>query len=297
MMKRCFILGDLGIIIDSPVDLPSFERLDVFEAGCENDTAVETEVLRCRFEDYGKVKGVHAYRISGKHRYYFLGEMEIMVHFSLYPEKELIWCIDKGIGGKDIYISPDIPPACLCLHEILKHVDLTGILSRHGRYVLHSCYVKKDGRAILFSGDPGDGKSTQGSLWERYGDAEVINGDRSLIYKDHLTQKYYAGGYFYCGSSGICKNESLPIAAIVFLEKGKENVLCHLSKAEAIKRLYLQLSGDSYFEKDVDIRLSFLCDLVDKIPVYLLRCRIDRGAVDILKDELTNGTCKHLKAI
>lgn len=85
---------------------------------------------------------------------------------------------------------------------ILESADMFDILAGYGQLVLHSSYVlPPNGKAVLFSGPSGIGKSTQAALWQRYAGADVINGDRTLIRTDDLT----ANGVFYSGTSGICK--------------------------------------------------------------------------------------------
>ncbi|MDO4978494.1 MAG: hypothetical protein Q4E53_14690 [Eubacteriales bacterium] len=66
-------------------------------------------------------------------------------------------------------------------------------------FILHSCYVSYQNEGIAFTAPSGTGKSTQGALWEKYGQGEVINGDRSILqYKEG---KWYIHSLPFCGSS------------------------------------------------------------------------------------------------
>ena len=84
--------------------------------------------------------------------------------------------------------------------------------------ILHSSYLDVNGQALLFSGPSGIGKSTQADLWVRHRGAAILNGDKSLLIRE--PDGWYAHGWPICGSSGICRNESRRIRAIVMLGCG-----------------------------------------------------------------------------
>lgn len=169
---------------------------------------------------------------------------------------------------------------------ILESADMFDILASFGQLVLHSSFVlTQSGAAVLFSGPSGIGKSTQAALWQQYAGADVINGDRTLIRLSDLT----ANGVFYSGTSGICKNVSAPIRAIVLLEKAESNALRRAGAKEAFVAV---LSQCSYYQWDADsaIRMMDLVnELVQRADVYRLSCRADEGAVRLLQNELFGG--------
>ena len=61
--------------------------------------------------------------------------------------------------------------------QMLQALELFHLLLLEGGAVLHASYILVRGRAILFSGPSGVGKSTQANLWAQYRSAEVINGE------------------------------------------------------------------------------------------------------------------------
>ena len=157
------------------------------------------------------------------------------------------------------------------------------LLSKSG-LVLHCAYLQYGQNAILFSAPSGVGKSTQASLWEKYKNGAVVNGDRALL----LCQKdkWHAYGWPVCGSSEICHNTSLQIRAIVMLSQGKKNELSPLSSMQAFKELYSQITINSWDKKAALDSMELLEHLIKKIPVYHLSCTISKEAVDLLADEL-----------
>lgn len=169
---------------------------------------------------------------------------------------------------------------------ILESADMFDILAGFGQLVLHSSFVlTQSGAAVLFSGPSGIGKSTQAALWQQYAGADIINGDRTLIRTDDLT----ANGVFYSGTSGICKNASAPIRAIVLLDKADENTLRRAGAKEAFAAV---LSQCSYYQWDAESAINMtdlVAGLVRRADVYRLSCRADEGAVRLLQNELFGG--------
>ncbi|MDD3745939.1 MAG: radical SAM protein [Anaerostipes sp.] len=157
------------------------------------------------------------------------------------------------------------------------------ILDRKG-LILHCAYINYQGKAILFSAPSGVGKSTQASLWEKYQNAQTINGDRALLQQSAET--WMAKGWPVCGTSGICENKNTPIQAIVMVGRGEENQIQKLKQAEAIQRLYTQVTVNSWDISMVDQTLNLLEEITRQVPVYYLACDISKQAVECLKKEL-----------
>lgn len=166
---------------------------------------------------------------------------------------------------------------------VLEAASLFDILADAGMLVLHSAYiVTRQGQGILFSGPSGIGKSTQAALWQRYAGAEIINGDRALVWPQGRT----VSGVFYAGTSGICRNVTAPLQAVILLEQGAENRICTLRPREAFARL---LSQCAYHQRDAVSagRMTELAaQLVTNVPVRQLTCRADEDAVRTLEEEL-----------
>lgn len=80
---------------------------------------------------------------------------------------------------------PAAGPGAAVRRVVLESAGLFDILADAGMLVLHSAYiVTRQGEGILFSGPSGIGKSTQAALWQHYGAAQTVNGDRALVRKD-----------------------------------------------------------------------------------------------------------------
>ncbi len=150
--------------------------------------------------------------------------------------------------------------------------------------ILHCAYLEYNNKAILFSAPSGVGKSTQASLWEKYKNGTVINGDRALLLCNQ--NKWNAYGWPVCGSSEICRNTSLPIQAIVMLSQGKTNEICLLSAMQAFTMIYSQITINGWNQNAAAETMNLIEELINKVPVYHLSCTISKEAVDLLEKML-----------
>lgn len=166
---------------------------------------------------------------------------------------------------------------------ILESAGLFDLLADFGMLILHSAYiVTPQGQGLLFSGPSGAGKSTQAELWRQYAGAQVINGDRSLVRPGDGT----VHGILYSGTSGICRNVSAPLRAIVLPVQGAENRVYPLRPKEAFMRLLCQCSYYPWAADSAARMTELAAALIGAVPVYGLTCRKDEGAVRALEDYL-----------
>lgn len=168
---------------------------------------------------------------------------------------------------------------------IFNRIGLETLLLQHKGLLLHASLIEYKGIAIAFTGPSGVGKSTQADLWNRHTGAQILNGDRAALRQSGDGWRAY--GSPYAGTSGIYKNQSAPLKALILLRQGKENKMRCLNITEALRYIYPELTVH-HWEKDFVARATDLCiDLLNYIPVYMLECRPDESAVQLLKEGLT----------
>lgn len=149
---------------------------------------------------------------------------------------------------------------------------------------MHASHIQTDGRAILFTAPSGVGKSTQAALWQQYRGAKIVNGDKALVFPG--CAPVVASGLPYCGTSGICKNATAPLEAIVVLEQGRENRITRLSGGKAVIRLMTGVICPIWHGPDRERALSLAIRLAEQIPVLLLQCLPEESAVLCLENAL-----------
>lgn len=147
----------------------------------------------------------------------------------------------------------------------------------HGGMMLHASAAAMGGRAYLFSGQCGMGKSTHARLWQSvYGAAaQVFNDDKPALRR--LEDRWYAYGTPWCGKDGINQNKKVPLAGICFLKRGEENAIRRLTPAESVGHILAQttyrLEADS-----MDLLLGHVDALAREIPIFELTSRPEEAA-------------------
>lgn len=164
------------------------------------------------------------------------------------------------------------------------HLAFETVLCQFQGFILHSSVVSYQGKGILFSAPSGMGKSTQAELWEKYKQAEIINGDRACIRR--IDGRFFAYGSPLAGSSGIYKNQRIEIKAIIILKQAKENSIRKLCAGEAFCCLYRETLINMWDKQFVIAVTGLISNLIDCIPVYELACRPDEDAVNLVYDKV-----------
>ena len=167
---------------------------------------------------------------------------------------------------------------------IFNRIGVENLLLDRKGLLLHASFVEYDGKAILFTGPSGVGKSTQADLWHSTLGAEIINGDRAVL--RCIDGRWFAFGSSYAGSSGIYKNKSAPISSIVVLRQAKENRVTTLNHGQALSYVYPEIAVH-HWDKDFVERATDLClDLISNIPILYFECLPNEDAVYTLRKSL-----------
>ncbi len=191
--------------------------------------------------------------------------------------KKVFSCrVIKGDNEIDLYIDENEE---IWDSKIFNALDFPSLLIHYNRIMCHSSFVIRDGEAILFVGNKQVGKSTQAKLWEKYGNAEIINGDRSILMAEG--NRLFACGTPYCGSSKIALNRVAPVKAIVFLSKSSDNLAVFVDNYS--ERLKLIIQHLSYNEEQIDKMLDIVQLFCVSVPFYKLSCVPEKDAVLFLE--------------
>lgn len=166
-----------------------------------------------------------------------------------------------------------------CTHLICGEL----LLYYQNAFLLHSSVVEINGKALLFCGESGAGKSTQASLWQQHKDARILNGDRCVI--RHTNGIFYGGGSPWSGTSGIYCKDYYPIAGIIMLKKAEENSITPLG-AKAFSALLGQTTLNNWDKAFVEKTSSYIVHICETIPIFELSCLPDKTATDLVYDTI-----------
>jgi hypothetical protein len=141
------------------------------------------------------------------------------------------------------------------------------ILAERGGFLLHAASAICDGRACLFSGVSGAGKTTMTRLAPP--DVALLTDEISYLLPS--ADGYAAFGTPFAGELAKAgENCTAPVAALFFLEQGPENLIEEMSSAEAARRLMRNIL---FFAEDPDLvekLLATACDFVSRVPIRRL---------------------------
>ncbi|MFI5094397.1 MAG: hypothetical protein WB543_00575 [Candidatus Acidiferrum sp.] len=152
------------------------------------------------------------------------------------------------------------------LNSVLRIVH-TLLLAEQGGFLVHSASAVRNGRAFLFAGVSGAGKTTIAGLAPP--DVTLLTDEISYVSRQE--HGYYAYGTPFAGDIGrLGENMRAPLAVLYLLSKGTENKIEEVSPAEAGRAL---LENVLFFAQDSEmVRSVFeaVCDFVCRVPVRRL---------------------------
>jgi len=154
------------------------------------------------------------------------------------------------------------------------------VLAGEGGFLLHSASAMRGGRAFLFSGLSGAGKTTISRLAPS--DVTLLTDEVSYVRRDR--ESYRAFGTPFAGElARVGENVSAPIAALYLLEKGPANRIDPVSTSEATQRIMRNIL---FFAEEPDlVRRVFeaACEFVARVPVYRLTFFPDERVWELIR--------------
>jgi hypothetical protein len=143
----------------------------------------------------------------------------------------------------------------------------TLILAKQGGFLVHAASAVRGGRAFLFAGVSGAGKTTISRLAPS--DAILLTDEISYVRREG--NAYWACGTPFAGELGkVGENVSAPLHTLFLLEQGPENRIEPVAVSEATRLL---LRNILFFAEDPElVRLVFqsACEFVERVPVRRL---------------------------
>lgn len=143
---------------------------------------------------------------------------------------------------------------------------------QHMAAAVHSSVIVKDGRAVMFLGESGTGKSTHTRLWrETIAGATLLNDDSPFVSVESGRAMVY--GSPWSGKTPCYKAESYPLLAVVRLSQAPHNRIRPLKGVQAIGALLPSLPPAFAFDRELEEHtLATLSALLRGAKVYHLEC-------------------------
>jgi hypothetical protein len=149
--------------------------------------------------------------------------------------------------------------------------------------LFHSSVVSSDGRAYMFLGKSGTGKSTHSRLWLQYiKGTELVNDDNPVVRR--TADGFRVFGSPWSGKTPCYRAVSYPVGGIVLLSQAPYNAIRRLRSIEAYAALVPSISGKRW-DKRVAEGLHETEDLLaGEVKVWHLECLPDEAAAHTCHD-------------
>lgn len=147
--------------------------------------------------------------------------------------------------------------------------------------LFHSSVVEHQGRAYMFLGKSGTGKSTHSRLWLQYiQDTALVNDDNPIVRVDDKGQATVYGSPW-SGKTSCYRNVNYPIGGIVKLDQAPKNIIRRLTGAEAYAAIVPSISGKRWDRIMADGLHETENALVMNVPIWHLDCRPNEEAAKV----------------
>ena len=198
------------------------------------------------------------------------GPTDIIIRADLFHPERFPWASENDM----VYMETGIQ----FYSELLKYQGM----------MLHASAVELDGKAYLFSGPCGTGKSTHTRLWKNtFGDAaQIFNDDKPAL--RYVDNRWFSYGTPWCGKDGINQNKKVPLAGICFLKQADVNNIRQLSNQEAMNQVIYQTFRKFKTSEKLDLMLSQVDKLVREIPCFEMENRPEPDAVKLSYETMCN---------
>lgn len=151
-----------------------------------------------------------------------------------------------------------------------------------GTLEMHASIIENSGKAYLFLGKSGTGKSTHSSLWLKYIEGSELMNDDNPVVRTFPDGSIVAFGSPWSGKTPCYKNIQAPVGAFVQIRQCPENRISRMSVIESYSSLFSSISGIKDDDSNLADGLNASIDKVlSAVPCYLLDCRPDEEAAQL----------------
>lgn len=154
---------------------------------------------------------------------------------------------------------------------------------------IHGSCIVYEGKAVVFLGESGTGKSTHTRLWvENIPGAFLLNDDSPFLRAED--SRIWAYGSPWSGKTPCYRQERYELKACVRLSQSNTNNICKLDTLNAYGAIHPSCPpAFAYDEHLYDHISSFLDKLLSTTPFYHLECLPDRESVSLSFKNIFNG--------
>ena len=182
------------------------------------------------------------------------------------------------------------------LETLAVYRKIAAAMAARDTFLMHGSVLAVGNEAYMFTAPSGTGKTTHSRLWlSGIPGSYIVNGDKPLItiseqnnaagakigaQTDAQPSTRFAAiahGTPWCGKEGWNTKTSVPLKAIVILERGEENSITEISAIEAYPAIYPQIHRPADIPTAKQV-LDLSGKLLESVRCYRLTCNMDPEA-------------------
>ena len=196
------------------------------------------------------------------------------VEFWLRQERSAILTLNEDYSRGEVYLEKfqkfGVNNAIMVTYALATANQRTALF--------HSSVVSYKGKAYMFLGQSGTGKSTHSSLWLKYIEGtELVNDDNPVV-RILDNGEVWLYGSPWSGKTPCYRNVSYPLGALVNLSQAPENKIRRMKGVEAYVSLITSISGKRWDPQVAEGLHETEKLLAENVPVWHLDCLPDEAA-------------------
>lgn len=298
-MKETFIVAGNAFTISMPDGFPLWESVkarfipfaaDAAEAPTLEINVAEQPIQEPEGEEIFKPSPTDISFVTASVYRLADSSLELLFIHKEQPRPRLLMRMAPDLGKADISIegADDINAPHFLSHALMIAYMLSSALT--GTLLMHAAAVVCGGKAYLFQGKSGTGKSTHARLWlANIPGAELLNDDNPIV---RVTADGTATAYGspWSGKTDCYRNMSAPVGGFVRIVRSKDNELRRLSPLKA----YASLTASAGFMPFVSDRLKGLRHkAIERAAMTAdcceMHCRPDADAAAVCFRDITSN--------
>ena len=211
------------------------------------------------------------------------GRTEQGFMLTLKPEAEEPFHLWHHLGAKEVQLCGNWS---VRLYRFALWVGLGLMVAPFGTVAIHSSCIVYKGKAVLFLGESGTGKSTHTRLWREHIDgAFLLNDDSPFLRVED--GKVWAYGSPWSGKTPCYKQERYELKGCVRLSQAPYNRIQKLSVLQAYGAIHPSCPPEFAYDAALyDHISSFINQLLSAVPFYHLACLPDAAAAQLSSQTL-----------
>ena len=197
-------------------------------------------------------------------------------------EPSAILCMSPDFKESELYVAESLRASAVVFQlSTALMMNFTYVSAQKGVLLIHASVIGYNGKANIFLGKSGTGKSTHSRLWlENIPGADLLNDDNPALGFDK-DGKPCIFGTPWSGKTPCYRNICAPLNAIVRLEQAPENSIARDSGINAFAALYGSVSAIRWNRPIMDAITASVEKIASSVKVFRLSCLPDPAAAQL----------------